>query len=76
MLQNASITQTTKSKKQVRALGSRERMFWLMDQHAPDKRCLVWSKRKRHLAVQLQLPASLDTSINYSKWNWRYIRLI
>ena len=35
MLQNASITQTTKSKKQVRALGSRERMFWLMDQKHP-----------------------------------------
>jgi hypothetical protein len=37
----------------------------LMDLHAPDKRCLHRSKRNRHPAVQLQLPASRDTSIDY-----------
>jgi len=40
------------------------------------KRCLLRSKRNRHLAVQLQLPASLDTSIDYAKWYWRCIYLI
>src|SRR5271163_4966176 len=35
MLQDASIMQTTKSKKEVRALGAMERLFWLMDQNHP-----------------------------------------
>src|ERR1700733_201576 len=48
----------------------------LMDQHAPDKRCMFRSKRKRHLAVQLQLPTFLGISINHSKWYWRCVYLI
>ena len=35
MLQVASIMPVTKSKKEVRALGARERLFWLMDQKHP-----------------------------------------
>src|ERR1700682_6352185 len=35
MLQDASIMPATKSKKEVRALGARERLFWLMDQKHP-----------------------------------------
>jgi hypothetical protein len=35
MLQVASIMPTTKSRKEVRALGARERLFWLMDQKHP-----------------------------------------
>jgi NRPS condensation-like uncharacterized protein len=34
-LQYASIMSATRSKKEVRALGARERMFWLMDQKHP-----------------------------------------
>jgi Condensation domain len=34
-LQNASTMPATKSKKRVRALGARERLFWLMDQKHP-----------------------------------------
>jgi hypothetical protein len=34
-LQNASIIPATKSKKEVRALGAMERLFWLMDQKHP-----------------------------------------
>src|ERR1700739_3995016 len=52
----------------------------LMDQHGPDKRCLLRSKWMGHLAVQLRLPASLDTfqdtSIDYSKRYWRCVYLI
>jgi hypothetical protein len=35
MLQVASIMSTIESKKEVRALGARERMFWFMDQKHP-----------------------------------------
>src|ERR1700738_1253463 len=35
MLQVASIMPVTKSKKEVRALGAMERLFWLMDQNHP-----------------------------------------
>ena len=35
MLQDASIMPGTKSKKEVRALGAMERLFWLMDQKHP-----------------------------------------
>jgi NRPS condensation-like uncharacterized protein len=35
MLQAASIMPATKSKKEVRALGAMERLFWLMDQNHP-----------------------------------------
>jgi hypothetical protein len=35
MLQVASIMPPTKSKKEVRALGAMERLFWLMDQKHP-----------------------------------------
>jgi len=34
-LQDASIMSATKSKKEVRALGAMERLFWLMDQNHP-----------------------------------------
>lgn len=34
-MQDASILRTTKSKKEVRALGAMERLFWLMDQKHP-----------------------------------------
>jgi hypothetical protein len=34
-LQDASTMPTTKSKKEVRALGAMERLFWLMDQKHP-----------------------------------------
>src|SRR5258708_31354895 len=35
MLHDASIMSTIESKKEVRALGARERLFWLMDQKHP-----------------------------------------
>jgi hypothetical protein len=44
MLQNASIISATKSKKEVRALGARERLFWLMDQ-----------KHQTHLTVTAEI---------------------
>jgi NRPS condensation-like uncharacterized protein len=72
MLQDASIMPTTKSKKEVRALGAMERLFWLMDQKHPAHLTVsaevrgftkVQSWRDALDAVQKRHPV-LSTSIN------------
>src|ERR1700722_16925596 len=72
MLQVASIMSTIESKKEVRALGARERMFWFMDQKHPVHLTVtaevkgfttVQSWRDALDAVQRRHPV-LSTSIN------------